>query len=308
MERRGLNIRKGFLRAVLPMIRALPLPVASRFVSGIGRMEYRWSKSLRNSFNDAVTHGESVLDCHWDVPSVSRELAGNHVLWRTRDLLLDGVPDQRVRDMFTVVGRENLDAAFELGRGCIVLANHFGAHLLPAHWLFREAFPVRFYMERPRHISRYMARHFDTDGPLGQDKLFISRQGVPADSASSILRAARTIKAGMLLYLAGDVRWTGQLTESARFLGRTMRFSTTWVVLAAMTDAPVVMVFCRMEPDGRYHMEFRPAFHVPKETIEHKDQARWVEHFIESLEEQVRRYPTNSNEYFFWEELDGLVA
>ena len=50
MERRGLNIRKSFLRAVLPMIRALPLPVASRFVSGIGRMEYRWSKSLRNSF------------------------------------------------------------------------------------------------------------------------------------------------------------------------------------------------------------------------------------------------------------------
>ena len=164
------------------------------------------------------------------------------------------------------IGRENLDAAVGLGRGCIVLANHFGAHLLPAHWLFRENFPVRFYMERPRHISRYMARHFETDGPLGQDKLFISRQGVPADSASSILRAARTIKAGMLLYLAGDVRWTGQLTESARFLGRTMRFSTTWVVLAAMTDAPVVMVFCRMEPDGRYHMEFRPAFHVPKDT------------------------------------------
>jgi lauroyl/myristoyl acyltransferase len=308
MERRGLNIRKSFLKAVLPMIRALPLPVASRFVSGIGRMEYRWSKSLRNSFNDAVDHGRSVLDCQWDIPSVSRELAGNHVLWRTRDLLLDGVPDQRVRDMFTVIGRENLDAAVKLGSGCIILANHFGAHLLPAHWLFREAFPVRFYMERPRHISRYMARHFDSDGPLGQDKLFISRQGVPADSASSILRAARTIKAGMLLYLAGDVRWTGQLTESARFLGRTMRFSTTWVVLAAMTDAPVVMVFCRMEPDGRYHIEFRPAFHVPKETVERKDQARWVQHFIESLEEQVRRYPTNSNDYFFWEELDGMVA
>ena len=308
MERRGLNIRKSFLRAVLPMIRALPLPMASRFVSGIGRMEYRWSRSLRNNFNDAVCHGRSVLNCQWDVPSVSRELAGNHVLWRTRDLLFDGVPDQRVRDMFTVVGRENLDAAVNLGRGCIVLANHFGAHLLPAHWLFREAFPVRFYMERPRHISRYMARHFDTDGPLGQDKLFISRQGVPADSASSILRAARTIKAGMLLYLAGDVRWTGQLTESARFLARNMRFSTTWVVLAAMTDAPVVMVFCRMEPDGRYHMEFRPAFHVPKETAERKDQARWVEHFLENLEEQVRRYPSNSNDYFFWEELDGLVA
>jgi phosphatidylinositol dimannoside acyltransferase len=308
MERRGLNIRKSFLRAVLPMIRALPLPVASRFVSGIGRMEYRWSKSLRNSFDDAVCHGRSVLDCQWDVPSVSRELAGNHVLWRTRDLLLDGVPDQRVRDMFTVTGRENLDAAVALGRGCIVLANHFGAHLLPAHWLIRDGFPVRFYMERPRHISRYMAQHFDTSGPLGQDKLFISRQGVPGDSASSILRAARTIKAGMLLYLAGDVRWTGQLTESARFLGRTMRFSTTWVVLAAMTEAPVVMVFCRMEPDGRYHIEFRPALHIPKDTVERKEQAQRVQEFLEVLEEQVRRYPSNSNDYFFWEESGGLVA
>jgi lauroyl/myristoyl acyltransferase len=308
MERRGLNIRKGFLRLWLPMIRALPLAAASRFVSGIGRMEYRLSHRLRGEFRRAVQRGESVLGCGWDVPGVSRELAGNHVLWRTRDLLLDGVSDERARAMFTVAGRENLDAAFAEERGCIVLASHFGAHLLPAHWLFREGFPVRFYMERPRHVSRFLLRHFQTEGPLGQDKLFISRQGVPADSASSILRAARTLKAGMLLYLAGDVRWTGQLTEQARFLGREMRFSTTWVVLAAMTEAPVVMVFCRMQADGRYHIEFRPSFQVPKDTAEKGETGRWVRHFIEILEDQVRRYPENSNDYFFWEESDSLVA
>ena len=308
MERRGLNIRKGFLRLWLPMIRALPLPVASRFVSGIGRMEYRFSHRLRDEFRQAVARGRSLLGCQWDVPEVSRELAGNHVLWRTRDLLLDGVTDDRARAMFAVTGRENLDAAYGEGRGCIVLASHFGAHLLPAHWLFREGFPVRFYMERPRHISRFLSRHFETDGPLGQDKLFISRQGVPADSAGSILRAARTLKAGMLLYLAGDVRWTGQLTEPARFLGRDMRFSTTWVVLAAMTGTPVVMVFCRMQPDGRYHIEFRPAFHVPKDAPEKGETGRWVRHFLELLEDQVRRYPENSNDYFFWGEAEGLVA
>ena len=235
-----------------------------------------------------MEHGRSVLGCQWDVPAVSRELAGNHILWRTRDMLLDGVPDHRAGDMFIVTGRENLDAAYGLGRGCIVLASHFGAHLLPAHWLFRQNFPLRFYMERPRHISRFMSRHFKTDGPLGQEKLFISRQGGPADSASSILRAARTLKAGMLLYLAGDVRWTGQMTDSARFLGQTMRFSTTWVVLAAMTEAPVVMVFCRMRPDGRYHMEFRPAFYVPKDAAEKGKAAEWVQKFIEILEDQVR--------------------
>jgi KDO2-lipid IV(A) lauroyltransferase len=308
MERRGLNIRKGFLKAFLPIFRALPLPVAARFVSGIGRMEYRISKSLRTNFRNAVSSGRSMLNCDWDVPSVSRELAGNHVLWRTRDLLLDGVPDERAREMFTVAGRENLDAAISRGRGCIVLASHFGAHLLPAHWLFRENLPVRFYMERPRHISRYMARHFKAGGPLGQDKLFISRQGVPADSASSILRGVRAIKAGMLLYLAGDVRWTGQLTETARFLGRNMRFSTTWVTLAAMTEAPVVMVFCRMESDGRYYLEFREAFYIPKDVAARGEVRLWVQHFLDTLEAQVCRYPSNSNEYFFWEELSGMVA
>jgi KDO2-lipid IV(A) lauroyltransferase len=308
MERRGLNIRKGFLKVFLPMIRALPLPVASRFVSGIGRMEYRLSHHLRQSFEQAVARGRAVLDGQWDVRAVSRELAGNHILWRTRDLLLDGVPDHRAREMFVVTGWEHLEAALGPGRGCLVLASHFGAHLLPAHWLFREGFPVRFYMERPRHISRFMARHFETDGPLGQEKLFISRQGVPADSASSILRAARTLKAGLVLYLAGDVRWTGQLTESAPFLGRVMRFSTTWVVLAAMTEAPVVMVFCRMEPDGRYHIEFLPAFQVPRDAPQNGATGRWVRHFITILEEQVRRSPANSNDYFFWNESESLVA
>jgi KDO2-lipid IV(A) lauroyltransferase len=308
MERRGLNIRKGFLKTFLPMIRIFPLRRASRFVSGIGRMEYLLSPSLRRTFHDAVAHGRTVLDCHWDILAVSRELAGNHVLWRTRDLLLDGVSDQRARNMFTVTGREHLETATGLGRGCIVLANHFGAHLLPAHWLFREGFPVRFYMERPRHISRYMSRHFATEGPLGQGKLFISRQGATADSAGSILRAARAIKAGMLLYLAGDVRWTGRLTESARFLGRTLRLSTTWVVLAAMTQAPVVVVFCRMEPDGRYHIEFRPAFCIPADAPEKGESPHWVRHFIQMLEDQVRRYPSNSNDYFFWGESDEQAA
>jgi KDO2-lipid IV(A) lauroyltransferase len=290
------------------VIRFLPLPIASRLLSGFGRLEYRLFARLRQSFDDAVSNGRSILKGGWDVPSVSRELCGNHILWRTRDLLLDGVSEKRARQMFTISGREHLDSAVGLGRGCIVLANHFGAHLLPAHWLFRENFPVRFYMERPRHISRFMLDHFKTDGPLGQDKLFISRQGLASDSASSILRAARTVKAGMLLYIAGDVRWSGRLTETAQFLGQTFRFSSTWVVLAAMTDAPVVIEFCRVEPDGHYHVEFLPAFFVPKEAAAEGQGGPWVQRFVDALQEQIRRYPTNSNDYFFWREPSGLVA
>ena len=55
----------------------------------------------------------------------------------------------------------------------------------------------------------------------------------------------------MLLFLAGDVRWSGQMTEQAQFLGRTLRFSTTWIVLASLSEAPVVIVYCRIGPDRR---------------------------------------------------------
>ena len=189
-----------------------------------------------------------------------------------------------------------------------MLANHFGAHLLPAHWLFRENFPVRFYMERPRHISRFMARHFDTDGPLGQDKLFISRQGVPADSASSILRAARAIKAGMLLYLAGDVRWTGQLTESAQFLGRNVAILDD---LGRSGRDDRSAGGHGLLPDGaRRPLPHRvsPGVSCSQGCTETGKTGSWVQHFIEILEEQVRRYPSNSNDYFFWHTADEQVA
>ncbi len=308
MERRGLNFRKRFLRAVLPVIRVLPLPFAARFLAAFGRLEYRLFPRLRHSFLDAVAHGHSILDGRWDVAVVSRELAGNHILWRTRDLLLDGVSQERATGMCIITGREHLDRAIGSSRGCIVLANHFGAHMLPAHWLLRENLPLRLNMERPRHISRFMLEHFKSEGPVSQDKLFVSRQTDAPDSASSILRAARALKAGMLLYIAGDVRWSGRLTETAQFLGQTLRFSSTWVVLAALTEAPVVIEFCRIEPDGRYHIEFLPAFFVPKEAATEGRGAPWVQRFIDALEDQVRRYPASSNDYFFWRDPNPQVA
>ncbi len=300
MQRRALNIRKGLLRIILPALRRLPLPLASRMVAGIGRTEYNLHSELRLAFQTAVERARTTLGCGWDISSTSLELAGNQVRWRTRDLLLDGVSDDRAGRMFLVDDRRHLDEALALGKGAIILACHFGAHLLPAHWLFREKYPLRFYMERPRHVSKYMARQFESEGPLGQDKLFISRQGDTAAAAGSILRASRVLQSGMLIYIAGDVRWAGQHSQPATFLGHTFHFSATWVNLAALTGAPVVPVFCQMQNDGRFHIEYHPRFHVPGDAVKTAQAAHWVQSYINLLEAQVRQHPTNSNEYFFW--------
>jgi len=72
------------------MIRWLPLTTALRLLSGFGKLEYRLHKHLRKAFQQAVSEARETLECDWDVPTISQELAGNQVLWRTRDMLLDG--------------------------------------------------------------------------------------------------------------------------------------------------------------------------------------------------------------------------
>lgn len=300
MDRRGLNVRKVLLGTVMPLLRRLPPRVASNMVAGIGRTEYRLLKGLRVRVDRAVAQGGHHFGRAWDVAAVGRELAGNQIRWRTRDQLLDGLPDAAVAPLFEVVGRDRLARALDAGKGVVLLCNHFGSHMMPAHWLLREGYPLRLFMERPRHISRFLARQFDTDGPTGQRKLFISRRAAPAEAAGSILRASRVLSSGMILMIAGDVRWSGPQTSPAMFLGRSYTFSNTWVKLAAMTGAAVVPVFCRIEPSGAYHLEFQEPYDIDRADLDPARTDARVQDYLRVIESQVERDPANSNDYFFW--------
>jgi KDO2-lipid IV(A) lauroyltransferase len=301
MRRRGMNIRKTLLRIIMPALRALPPRAASRVVAGIGRTEYVLVPGLRHRFERAVERSGRYFGCRWETAAIGRELAGNQIRWRTRDQLLDGLEGEVVSSLFHVRGREHLDEAFEQRRGVILLGNHFGAHLMPAHWMVREGYPLRLFMERPHSISKFLNRQFDSDGPLGQRRLFISRRAEPSESAGSILRAARILKAGMAVLIASDVRWTGPHTAPAQFLGQSYTFSATWVALAALTGAPVLPVFCRMEADGTHDLEFLPSFAIPHDAPGNGQAGHWVQRSLEAIEQRVREHPTNSNDYFFWD-------
>lgn len=300
MRRKGLNIRKWFLRFVMPLLRRLPPAAATRFVTGIGKLEYALLSKVRVRFDSAVGRAEKELGGHWNVSEVARELVGNQIRWRARDLLLDGLPDRVVAPLFDVVGREHLDSALAEKQGVILLGNHYGAHMLPAHWLVRNHYPLRLFMERPRHVSRFLARYFETEGPFGQNKLFISRKAGPAEAAASIMRASRMLKAGMIVKLAADVRWSGPHTSASKFIDREYTFSSTWVALAALTGAPVVPVFCRMDADGRYRLEFLPSFRIAAAELAGGGTACRVREYLTMVEERIRLDPANSNDYFFW--------
>ena len=308
MWQRWMIVHKVVLKTVLPVLQCLPHRVAVELLGAMGRLDLVVVPKQDEKYEAAVSKAARLLGCDWDVASVSRKLAGQTYRWRTRDYLFDGRSDRRVASLFKIVGREHLDRAVEAGQGVLLLANHFGSHILPSHWLFRENYDLRWFSERPRSISKFMTRKFATDGPLGQSRMFISRRSTPADAASSILRATRVLRAGMIVNIACDVRWCGNHTSPATFLGRPLTFSKTWVTLAAMSGAAVVPVFCRMDESSTYHLEFLAPYHVPADVSRTGQDSWWVQNALNVVEERVRHYPEQSNDYFFWDDAEESAA
>lgn len=303
-----IHVQKRILQVILPVLRRLPARMGSSLLSWVGRCDYDLIPRQRRSYLEAARRGRHLLDGQWDDRHLGRALASSLAHWRMRDGLLDGLTDEDALSRFDVVGREHLDEAVACKKGVILLGNHFGAHMLPAHWLYRRSYPIRLFMERPRNVSRFMAGQFRADGPHPQGKLFISRRSTPAEAAASILRASKLLRAGLILNIASDVRWEGAHTAPATFLGRTFHFSTTWVMLAAMTGARVVPAFCRIADDGRYHLKFLPAYEIPSTTI-HDDLAwRYVQRNLDAIANEVRLHPDQANDYFFWPDAEHIRA
>lgn len=295
-----LGLQRHALRTLMPLLRNLPTPASTRLLEAMAWFNYKVVPGNYQIYQERMIHGADRLAEDWDIDAVARRYSSGLVHWRTRDRLLDGLDDDAAVGRFVVEGRDHLDDAYARKRGVILLGNHFGTHLHPTHWLFRERYPIRLFMERPRNLSKYLSKSFETDGPLGQEKLFISRRFTPTEAAGSILRAMRVLNSGMVLQIASDVRWDGGHTALGNFLGSTYRFSTTWVVLAAMTGASVVPVFSRPIADGRYLLEYLPAYLVPREFAKNGRAGQYVQRSLDCITEQVRRHPDQSNDYFDW--------
>ena len=75
-----------------------------------------------------------------------------------------------------------------------------------------------------------------------------------------------------------------------------------------LSEAPVVIVSCRVGPDRRYHVDFHPPFQVPKNVEQEGRTGYWVQYFMDVLEREIRLHPTNSNDYLFWRESEEQAA
>ncbi len=300
MIRRSDSLRKRLVSGMLPVLGALPARLAGRALGQIGALELAWNLPWRAQIHGLMARFIDRLQCDCPAAAASQGWAAKTLRWHARDYLLERLDGAAFDASVAVAGRANLDQAIARKKGVVLLFNHFGPFLIHSHWLVRHGYGLRWFTERPRRISRLVAKTFDTDGPLGQKGLFLTRKLAPSQAGAMLRRALRILEAGMIVQAAGDVRWNTGRAVPARFLGRNDSFTTSWVSLAACSGAAVVPVFARMNLDGTYGIEFLDPFQVEPEAKEPHVAAPYVQANLDRVEAYIRRDPTDCGDYLFW--------
>ena len=293
--RRALSWKSWFYRVVVPGLRRLGPARTDAALGWLGRAVVACRPGLRREIARSVARTRATLGATWDEPRTRRALAEHLGRIAARDLPLDGLADPAVLARFEVTGRDHLAEALALGRGAIVVGSHLGAHLPALGWLDRQGVPLRLLVQRPRHVSAGLHRVFDREGPHPQAEFSLRRAMTPAEGAARVLRARAALRAGMMVYLGGDILWPGPNCRPGRLLGCDRTFLAVWADLAALAEAPVVFLFAAHEPGGRYALTLDP----PRIVAPGGEDAA-VAAFLGRLEAEIRLHPADAAAYLLW--------
>lgn len=285
-----------FYELLLPALRLLGPARTDAILCALGRVAFAVNPRRRAALIRALDRAQAALDLDAPIAPLWPEMAANTVRSLARDYPLDVRDDDGVLARFHVRGREHLEHALAAGNGAILVGNHMGAHIAALHWLFRSGLPVRAMVQRPRHVSRELARRFDAaDGPHPQADLFLQRELPPEAAIERMLRARAAIRSGLAMYLCGDIPWHGPNCRTGRMLGHSRRFLAIWTDLAALTRAPVFFVFCVHLPGGEFLLELEAVGQVRRGE---EDQA--LADYLKQLEARIATYTTQAVPYLLW--------
>jgi lauroyl/myristoyl acyltransferase len=294
--RHFLSWKPLFYDTFLPILRRLGPVRGDAVLEGLGRSLATVWPPRRAELAEALQRVRDQLDAPWDLEEIRTALEGNAIRFLARDCMLEGADDADFFARFDVSGFEHVQEARDRGRGVIVVGCHLGSHLSGMHWLYRRGVPLRLLIQRPQHVSHDLQRWFDDrDGPHAQSGFFLRRDLTPEVGSQRVFRTRAALRDGMVVYVKGDVPWVGSNTRPGRLLGFERTFQSLWAELAALFRAPVVPMFCRHRPGGRFALNFDPAW-----TVARGEEGSAVARYLERLESEILAHPADAVAHLLW--------
>ncbi len=284
-----------FYELLLPALRALGPRPGDAVLGYIGWLAISLRPRSKRLIHSSLRHTSVALDADWSIEATWPALAANTARFLARDYPLDGQTDEDVLARFDVHGYERLQTALADGRGAILVGSHLGAHIAGVHWLFRRGIPLRLLVQRPRHVSRTLDRHFDAGGPHPQAELFLRRDLSRAVAVERIFRARSALRDGLAIYLNGDIPWTGPNTCAGSLLGYPQHLLAIWTELAVLTGAPVFLVFCTHQPGGRFALEMEAIG-----RLRPGEEEAAVADYLKQLEARIATCPADAVAHLLW--------
>lgn len=191
-----------------------------------------------------------------------------------------------------IVGLPVVDRMLAAGKGCVLLGSHLGSFdlMMLAHRAL-DGRPISILMRvDPRARLRRIAGIAE-DGPS------VIQTGRP----DSYLKANAALQRGEIVALLADRVDGAAAALPARFLSRPVAFPIAPHVLAARSEAPVVMCFGLHQGGNRYRIEFVEFGSAAARDSRGAALQPMVDRYAQVLESFARRYPLNwFNFYPFW--------
>ena len=197
----------------------------------------------------------------------------------------------------TIEGLPLVDRALHAGRGCVLLGSHLGSFDLLM--LARRAMG-----ERPVSVMMRIDPHSRVRRIAGIDDGEVSL--ISLGRPDSYLRAHEALSLGGVVALLAD-RVDSAANLPVQFMGRTAAMPTAPHILAARSEAPILMFFGIYESANRYRIEFVECGSAAARTSRGAALQPVVDSYAAVLETYARRYPFNwFNFYPYWAvEKDG---
>jgi predicted LPLAT superfamily acyltransferase len=188
-------------------------------------------------------------------------------------------------------GLSLVEAALGAGKGCVLLGSHLGSFDLML--LAQRAMDGR-----PIHVMMRIDPRSRVRRIAGIDDKLLNV--IPLGQPDSYLRAHEALRAGGIVAVLAD-RVDGGASLPVRFFGRMTTLPVAPHVLAARSEAPVLLCFGLYEGGNRYRIEFVEAGVTAPRTSRGEQLKPAVEHYAAVLEQYARRYPLNwFNFYPYW--------